>query len=73
MGIAETQEPAQAFLSGQGKSFYGLGIDKTTNEVFVADAVDYVQKGNIYVYSAAGNLQSQFKTGIIPNGFCFYE
>lgn len=72
MALSATDEPSAFFISGQGKSFYGLGIDPRSNRVFVSDAVDYIQKGKIYVYTSTGVLVSQFSAGVIPNGFCFY-
>lgn len=53
--------------------FYGLGVDPATNEIYVADAIDYVQKGVIYHYSAEGNLIHSFKAGIIPGAFAFRQ
>ena len=46
-------------------------FDASNGEIYVSDAIDYLQRGSIYRYSASGNLIDQFKAGIIPGGFCF--
>lgn len=71
MSIYDTQLPALSFINGGGKLFYGLGVDPLLNEVYVADAVDYLQQGVVYRYNADGTLKHQFRTGNIPSGFYF--
>lgn len=51
--------------------YYGLGIDPTTSEIYVADAIDYVQRGVIYRYLPNGMPVDTFKVGILPRFFCF--
>jgi len=51
--------------------FYGLGVDPVTSEVYVADAIDYMQRGVVYRYSAAGMPTDTLKVGISPGAFCF--
>ncbi len=51
--------------------YYGLDINPVTSDVYVADAIDYVQPGVIYQYSAKGIKKRNFKVGIIPGAFCF--
>lgn len=52
-------------------NFYGLGVNPVTNEVYVADAIDYVQKGVILRYQSNGTYNGSFQAGIIPGNFCF--
>ncbi|MBR5983435.1 MAG: DUF5074 domain-containing protein [Bacteroidales bacterium] len=59
------------FANPQGRYYYGLGVDPVNSEVYVADAVDYMQSGVVYRLNAAGEEIDSFKVGIIPNGFCF--
>ena len=51
--------------------YYGLDIDPASGEVYVADAIDYVQPGVIYRYQSNGIPVDTFKVGIIPGAFCF--
>ncbi len=51
--------------------FYGLTVNPVNSEVYVADAIDYVQPGVILRYSPEGELLDEFKVGIIPGAFCW--
>jgi YVTN family beta-propeller protein len=48
--------------------YYGLGYDKVDGELYVADAVDFVQRGYVYKINDSGNILDSFRVGIIPNG-----
>lgn len=50
---------------------YGIGVDKD-GDVYVADAKDYVGKGEIFVYDNTGKLKNNFYVGIIPGSFAFF-
>lgn len=53
------------------KNFYGLGVHPITHDIYVSDALDYIQKSNIYIYSSKGIQKQTFKAGINANGFYF--
>jgi hypothetical protein len=71
MPIYASAIPSTEFIANGNKNFYGLDINPTNSFIYTADAIDYVQKSNIYVYNANGNLTKNFKAGINANGFYF--
>lgn len=73
MSITSSNLPSTPIVTNSGNLFYGLGIDPTNNDIYVADAIDYVQNGIVFRYSASGSLIHQFTSGIIPGSFWFIE
>ena len=71
MAITDNTLPQNPIISSGGKNFYGLGINPNDFTIYAADAVDYIQKSNIYIYDANGNAKNNFKAGLISNGFYF--
>lgn len=54
-----------------GSIFYGLGVEPISNDIYIADALDYNQQGLVTRYTSTGDSLRQFRVGIIPNGFVF--
>ncbi len=71
MSVNSENLPVEAFIPQGEKLFYGLGTDPATSDIYVSDAVDYLQKGIIYRFRYDGTPIDTFKTGIIPSYFCF--
>ena len=71
MAISSTALPSTQFIAKGTKNFYGLGVNPHDYCVYVADALDYVQKSTIYIFDANGNQKTYFKAGINANGFYF--
>ena len=63
--------PVRPFIKYKETIFYGLTVNPVNSEVYVADAIDYVQPGVILRYSPQGELLDEFKAGIIPGAFCW--
>jgi hypothetical protein len=64
--------PATRLIPANGRLFYGLGIDPFNGNIFVSDAVDYVQAGKVYRYNQLnGTLLNSYTAGTIPGAFCF--
>lgn len=71
MPVNATHFPTTPIVESQGTLYYGLAVDPRNSDIYVADAIDYVQPGYVYRYSSVGNLLDQFKVGIIPGAFRF--
>ena len=71
MAIEDLQIPENPFIKANGRNFYGLGVNPHNNNIYVADAIDYVQRGKVYIYTALGDKDTSFYAGIIPGDFYF--
>jgi len=71
MTVTDATLPATPLIPSNGKNFYGLGINPHNNHIYISDAIDYVQRGKIYIYKPDGSVASDFLAGIIPGGFYF--
>ena len=71
MAISEVNLPASALILPDNRNFHGLGIDPETNIIYVADAIDFIQRGMIYRYNSDGDSLDSFHAGIIPGEFWF--
>ncbi len=69
--INSSQLPASPIINQSSKLYYGLGINPKDYTIYVSDAIDYVQKSKIELYSPAGVFRSNFNAGIISSGFMF--
>jgi hypothetical protein len=56
------------FLAG---SYYAVGVESSSGDVYLADAKDFVQPGMVSVFSSSGQFRIQFSAGIIPGAFAF--
>jgi uncharacterized protein (DUF697 family) len=52
-------------------NFYALGVDPLSDEVYVSDALDYVQASRIHRYNKNGELVHSFTVGVIAGNFAF--
>ena len=71
MAITDTVLPGVPFVAANDRNFYGLGVDPNSGEVYVADAIDYAQRGMVFRYGADGTALNGFLAGRIPGGFVF--
>ena len=71
MDMAADSLPSCPIIDAAGGLFYGLGIDPGNGDIYLADAIDYVQQGVLLRYATDGVLLDEWRGGIIPSGFTF--
>ena len=71
MDVDKGTLPSKPFIAAKGTIYYGLTVDPVNGDVYVADAIDYQQQGQILRYSKEGELLDTFYVGIIPGAFCW--
>lgn len=62
---------ATPIIPADDKLFYGLSVYK--DKIYIADAINYVQKGKVWVYNLQSILLDQWEVGMIPSEFDFIE
>jgi len=71
MLISDNSLPSKPFIEQLGRNFYSLGVNPNNDNIYVGDAIDYVQRGKIYIYNPEGVIINTFLAGIIPGDFYF--
>lgn len=69
--VSSSTAPASPFISLPSANLYGLGVHPVNGDLYVGDAIDYVQKGLVKVYTANGVFKQEFRAGIMPSQFYF--
>ncbi|MGB3618661.1 MAG: DUF5074 domain-containing protein, partial [Catalinimonas sp.] len=69
---ASDQIPTRPFVAGRsGEDFYGLGVEPTSGEVYVADARRFTARGRVLRYRPDGTLRGTYGVGVGPGAFAF--
>jgi len=69
--IGDSTIPGSPIIEAGSTSFYGLGVDPVSGDIYVSDAIDYIQKSKIFLYTSGGALKSSFLSGINTSFFYF--
>ncbi len=69
--INSSQLPQVSFINATGKNIYCMGVDPATDDVYISDALDYVQPSAIYRYNKSAGLVHSFTAGVIAGNFAF--
>ncbi len=69
--VEANQLPQEEYINSEGRNIYAIGIDPHNSDLYVADAIDFMQSGIVYRYNSSGQLITSFTVGIIPNSFVF--
>ena len=70
MNVNAVTLPVQPFIEAAGRQFYSLGIDPSTSEIYLGDAIDFQQSGLVYRYRGSV-LADSFRVGVNPGAFYF--
>jgi len=71
MDISASSLPSASITSSNGSIFYGMNLDTLSNEIYLTDAVDYVQPGKVFRIDENGISLDTFTVGIIPQAIWF--
>jgi YVTN family beta-propeller protein len=63
--------PTPLIIPGAGEYFYKIAINPLNGDIFVTDAVDFIQQGYVLLYKSDGTFVSKQKADIIPGSMCF--
>lgn len=69
--VTATSLPNEAYIEAGNKNFYAIGPDPENSDLYVSDAVDYMQSGVVYRFNSSAVCTDTFNVGIIPNSFVF--
>lgn len=61
------------FVDRHGRNFYAMDLNPNNGDVYVSDALDFVQRSRIYRYGINGYEINSFTAGIISGNFTFNE
>lgn len=70
MSIQDAILPTSPFIAGFG--YYGYRIDPRDGRIWLADPLDFQQKGKIDLYQPDGTLIRSYTADVVPSDFGFY-
>ncbi|MHA3786769.1 DUF5074 domain-containing protein [Flavobacterium hauense] len=71
MALTATTLPETAFFTITPQDVYGVyGFDIVDGKIYVADAVDYVSEGDVFMYDVDGVFGQKYDVGKLPNAIC---
>ncbi len=71
--VATGELPSEPLIFIEGYGQYGIGIDPISEDIYIADAKDYVSNGEVQRYSSEGELIDTFEVGLLPSKFAFFS
>lgn len=63
--------PQYPVIKNKATKFYALTVSPENGDLYVADAIDYMQPGIVYRYSQDSDYISEFYVGVNPGAFCW--
>jgi YVTN family beta-propeller protein len=72
--VTANSAPASPLIAAAAAtSFYGIGIDRKTNVLYVADDKGFAGSGTVFRYDLTGGVLDNFTAGVGPSGFAFED
>lgn len=65
--------PVTPLITGGNRNIYSMAVNPANGDIYLSDALDFVQQSVIYRYDNNGNLLHSFTAGVISGNFAFYE
>ena len=69
LSIHDSILPTIPLIPSNTRLYYGMAVHEVTGEIYLSDAIDYLQKGVVYRMDSVGREITTFKAGIIPGAF----
>ncbi|NNC95752.1 MAG: hypothetical protein HKN92_09335 [Chitinophagales bacterium] len=60
-----------ALIEADGRNFYDFSVDPSNGDIYVTDAIDFVQSGKVYRYDNNGTLIDELTVGVNPGEIVF--
>ncbi len=74
MELTASTLPTTPFIDTSSENIQlAYGFNKIDDKIYIADGIDYVSDGKIFVYSEDGSFIQDYGVGPLPNGFYKYE
>jgi hypothetical protein len=70
--INNNEVSGNPWLPSFNNNFWALNYDSLTDEIYVGDAIDFVQRSTVNRYDETATLRGTFKAGIITGDFYFF-
>lgn len=70
---SDIELPINSLINTSGKNIYAMHVHSTTGDIYLSDALDFVQPSQISRYHANGDFIHSFTAGVISGNFVFYE
>ena len=70
--ITSEQLDLKPLIPKQRYNIYAIDIEPKNGNIYLADAVDYLQRGWAYRFTPSGVLLDSMQTGVIPTQFVFH-
>lgn len=71
MAVNARRIPDEPFIKANNRLFFSLGIDPQNGDIYLADAIDYMQSAVILRFNSGGIPVDTFRVGINPGNFWF--